>query len=764
MSQITKTAKIEVNTKQMAWAVFLNVLAAMFGFISARASVQAAFSPFGIAMVAAAPKTFTPATVLGAAAGYFIPVNGFGGFKYIAALAAVASIKYMLCSVRNLAQNKIISALSCFLSLGATSVMVSSFDAYSVLIAIAEGVLAAAACYFFNEAFLFFKSESSSPDSLKLCSIIISVNILLLGLFSIEFFDVSLGRLLSSVFLLAAARYGKAPTAAVCGVSVALSVTLNNLAFSGSALIFCVAGLITGIFSASGKIACSVSYVLTFVLSSILFGGGELNLVLAVEAVFATAVFLVLPRSFSKKLASVLSPLTVKTSEPGKCNALTMRLGFAAEALSDVSATVDTVAKELSKINCPDFDSIVDSLHCEVCKGCNLNERCWSQGNEQTRGFIAKMAGNIHSDPDNISPDEFKALCIRRDEFEQTFKDKYTHFLTCLDNEDRLAQVRSVVADQFDSVSNMLRELSNEFTNDEHYDTLLADKIACSLREIGVIVHDCGCRVDKYKRMTVEIRVHDKNETIFNRMQILRRIENICERDFENPCILKAKSDVLITLSEKACYTVDTAVKQINSGDNSVCGDAYSCFYDGRGRYIMLLSDGMGSGGRAAVDGAMTTNILTRLIKAGFGWDCSLKILNSSMLFKSTDESLATVDAVCIDLFTGKTELFKAGAAPTIVLRSGRSGIAKSTSLPAGILQGIGFDKATITLRHKDITLMLSDGAISDGTDWICAVLESFEGTANELCNKIASDALRRRCSGKNDDITVIATVLNKVI
>ena len=178
----------------------------------------------------------------------------------------------------------------------------------------------------------------------------------------------------------------------------------------------------------------------------------------------------------------------------------------------------------------------------------------------------------------------------------------------------------------------------------------------------------------------------------------------------------------------------------------------------------MLLSDGMGNGGRAAVDGAMATNVLTRLIKAGFGWDCSLKILNSSMLFKSTDESLATVDAVCIDLFTGKTELFKAGAAPTLVRRSGRMGKAQSTSLPAGILREIGFDKATITLKHKDIALMLSDGAVADGTDWICAVLEDFEGTADELSNKIATDAYLRRHNGKNDDITVIATILHKAV
>ena len=82
----------------------------------------------------------------------------------------------------------------------------------------------------------------------------------------------------------------------------------------------------------------------------------------------------------------------------------------------------------------------------------------------------------------------------------------------------------------------------------------------------------------------------------------------------------------------------------------------------------------MGTGGRAAVDGAMASGLMARLLKAGFGYNCSLKILNSSMLFKSTDESLATVDVACIDLLSGRTELLKAGAAPTVMLRGGKCG------------------------------------------------------------------------------------------
>ena len=171
----------------------------------------------------------------------------------------------------------------------------------------------------------------------------------------------------------------------------------------------------------------------------------------------------------------------------------------------------------------------------------------------------------------------------------------------------------------------------------------------------------------------------------------------------------------------------------------------------------------MGTGGRAAVDGAMASGLMARLLKAGFGYDCSLKIINSAMLFKSSDESLATMDIASIDLFTGNTELYKAGAAPTLVRRNGKSGRAESTSLPIGILKDVSFDRAGIRLRANDILLMVSDGVTFDGTEWIRQELENWhDGGAQDLAEHICDCARRRQTAGKPDDITVIAAIIEK--
>ena len=134
------------------------------------------------------------------------------------------------------------------------------------------------------------------------------------------------------------------------------------------------------------------------------------------------------------------------------------------------------------------------------------------------------------------------------------------------------------------------------------------------------------------------------------------------------------------------------------------------------------------------------------------------------MLFKSTDESLATVDISCIDLFSGRCDILKAGAAPTVVRRNGKSGKAQSTSLPAGILREVGFDKASIKLKAGDVIIMMSDGASTQGTEWICAEADCWQGRAQELAEHIAKCAKRRRNDNHEDDITVMTAIIEKAV
>ena len=103
--------------------------------------------------------------------------------------------------------------------------------------------------------------------------------------------------------------------------------------------------------------------------------------------------------------------------------------------------------------------------------------------------------------------------------------------------------------------------------------------------------------------MTVELRILTAPEIPLSRSKLLERIEDTCERDFEPPMINRCGKGYYITATEKAVYSVDAHVTQFNQGKNQHCGDTCRWFFDGRGRMISVISDGMGSGGRAAAKG-----------------------------------------------------------------------------------------------------------------------------------------------------------------
>lgn len=172
----------------------------------------------------------------------------------------------------------------------------------------------------------------------------------------------------------------------------------------------------------------------------------------------------------------------------------------------------------------------------------------------------------------------------------------------------------------------------------------------------------------------------------------------------------------------------------------------------------------MGTGGRAAVDGAMACGIMERLVRAGIGFEAGLRIVNSALIAKSGDESLSTMDISVLDLYSGETEFLKAGAPVTILRRNGGTLMKDMPGLPIGILKEAKFAKCADTVDDGDLLVMLSDGALSSGSEWVCDEIEKWDGSIpQELAENIVSQAIARRSDGHDDDITVLVLMMCEV-
>jgi len=762
------SAQIEnCSPKELLIVVTTHFMVALLAAFSARGIVLSKLLPFGISFLGGCTLTFTPAVALGAFISYFIPAVGNAGFRYIAALFAVLAVKLLLSNFKKIVNNPLFLCLISFLATFFTGMTLAKSGDMPVTDVFAEGLLCAAGTFFIAKSFRAIGKFSVGFSVDELAALLLTASVILIGLYDFTLFSISLGRVLGLFAILAAAKYGGIIAGSVCGVTVGYAFVLTGMA-PILGITFAMSGLMAGIFALLGKYAqIAVVIIFSFIGTA---AGGEVELIsrTIAETLLACGLFCALPKQIGVSFGKMFSSHPHFAIPEGIKRSLTMRLEMASDALKDVSGTVEQVASQLAKINTPDFGSVISSIEQEACAGCKFRMHCWESRKDSTIDAVIDMTKAIKNSEESLEnavSEEFRGRCLRISKLAAVTFKKYSEYTSSIAAENRIDEVRSVVTDQFNGISDMLHDLSRDFNSDEQFDNVIAENAAAALKSLDIRVDEAGCRIDKFGRMTLEFKLKNTRDLIINKLNVMKLLSITCERDFDIPNISEIGNDIYIVLTEFATLTVDYGAEQIVAGESTMCGDAYKCFNDGRGRFIMVLSDGMGTGGRAAVDGAMACGLMTRLIKAGFGYDCSLKFLNSSMLFKSTDESLATVDVACIDLFTGQTELYKAGAAPTIIRRSGKTGKAQSTSLPAGILRDIGFDKAVVKCKAEDIIVMMSDGAVSEGTDWIRAEIEAWrEGSAQDLAERLCECAKRRRTDNHEDDITVMTAILKKSV
>ncbi len=751
-----------VQPKTLLIGVLLHIGVFLIGIVLSFAPLLNNLTPFGVALTGGVKKKYLSAACLGAIIGYFL--NPAGGFLYIASLFAVVSIRMILGEKSKFFRSPLFSAVITFATMCIISLAVTTGFTDNVGLYIGEAAISAVGAYFISIAFKIHHENYGGLDIAEMVAVCFCFAIILLALYPINIAGISLGRVLAVAVILLSSRFGMSSYGAVSGTIIAFTIAISGSEFLSESVVFAFSGLLCGVFAGLGSIGIIISYICSTLLCSLITANYEMLPALFFEAILGSGIFLITPNKLGTALGGIMAPPPELTRMDSVKNALIMRLEFAGGALRDVYKTVEDVSDKLSEINCPDFENTLRKIEEETCVGCSLRKHCWETSKELTANDTLKTWNKIKfPDMEETESQAQKHNCLREEKFYTSINKYCGEYETKKSAEKRLKEVRGAINDQFEGISNMLFDLSEEFKYEVRHDGAAAENIILSMKNLGFHAVKCIAARDKFGRLSADIHIKGVADRVVNKMEVLKILSKALGRELATPSVSTGGDEAFIFITEKPKYRVEIGVSQIPESKGKLSGDSVKYFNDARGRFILLLSDGMGTGGRAAVDSAMVSGLMSRMIRSGFGYDCSLKIINSSMLFKSTDESLATLDISTVDLFTGETELLKAGAAPTFVRRMGRVGKAESSSLPPGILRDVSLDRAKLTLKEEDILVMVSDGVTVEEDDWICDVLKDWTiGSAQQLADEIAFGARRRRTDGHNDDISVMAVILKK--
>ena len=216
------------------------------------------------------------------------------------------------------------------------------------------------------------------------------------------------------------------------------------------------------------------------------------------------------------------------------------------------------------------------------------------------------------------------------------------------------------------------------------------------------------------------------------------------------------KEGAVLSFCERTALKAEFCKRSAAAAGENLCGDTVEAFADGKGRFFCVLSDGMGTGREAALDSVMTCSLFSRLLKAGFAPGTALQAVNCAMMVKHGEETLATLDLLALDLYTGQADFYKAGGAVSVVQKGGRTAVVEQASLPLGIMRETQFAHTGIVLSAGDTVLMLSDGAGALPPEYFKAALHrGKDADAKTLCEAVLAEAVARAPAGRRDDITV---------
>ena len=743
----------------------------LVGIIVCRGMIFSALAPFGASYVAAVPRKRLIWAVFGVSLGYII-LNPSQPFRYVAVTITAAAARWALEDLKPLNRSVLFAPTVAFLPIlvsGIVMMLVSTSTVGYFSTVLIEALLSAGAAYFISRSIVLISRESriSGFSQADTASLVITGCVLLLSLGSIEVEKVSLGRILAVAAVLLCARYGSAAGGSVAGVATGAVFGMSSSGYAFVCAGYSFGGLIGGLFAVTGKLGVAISFVISNAIMLLSSGDSALMLPLFVETIIGAAAFMLLPRELERYVTPIFLPREASRAERSIRNSVVMRLEFAADALRNVSGCVHSVSRSLKKLYAPEVENIYALASAEVCESCGLRVYCRERHRNETKEDFVRLSAPLKAQgfvTENDVNTLFSKKCCRAVEVADSLNRCYSDYLSGLEASERISEIRSMIAGQFSGLSEILGDLADEVEDYKSFDADSAARVNEYLIKEGYRPTECGCTLDAEGRMSVEFGLVN-NKTPIKKNTLAKNISALCGRCFDTPLITRIGTQSRVVLNEIPVYDVEVGVFQHVYNRGKLCGDCVNCFSDGFGEFVAIISDGMGTGGRAAVDSNMTVSVMTRLLKAGLSENCALKVVNSALMVKSEDESLSTVDLTTIDLFSGKARFNKAGAPYTFIKKGSRVLKKTATSLPIGILGEVKFSAESTNLSGGDVVVMLSDGAFSDDEKWLEKLIRDFsDERCGDLAKQVVNEAIKRRNDSHDDDITavVIRLIENK--
>ena len=686
-------------------------------FLISMVSFDEMFMPFGLAIFAAACSNRIPvgllyiAVLVGTAIGFGLS----GTLSFIlSSLILIAMILIFRPKFQEENKNEkqkigIFVAISAFV-VQASKMFFTIFLVYDLIASIVLGIVT----YIFYKIFansIIVISQYGIKKAFSIEEVMgasLAISIALCAFNKLHFFGLSITNIFSIMFVLFLGWKNGMLVGGTAGITIGMVLGIINSTSPILVASYAISGMIAGILNKLGKIGVIIGFCAGNAILTYFANGNTVPIITIREILIASLGLLLIPKEVRIDITDIINETKYLPTTAGVLE----EKKKTANKLNSVSETILQMARSYS-------DSAKNTLKETIEK-------------ESKKSFEEDLLSNLEDIEDNLLYDD---LFLN---YEEIFEECYRKL-----------------------------EIKEEITTDEFLDILekinkykfAKDSSEADLEQIVKIINSTY-RINKLNTIWRHKEANNK-KVLANQLGGVSKVisslaEDIKTEETEDKPTQTFKLEIGMALATK--------------NQSEVSGDSNIKTRLNDGKYMIAISDGMGSGKEAKKSSSTVIQMLKRLLTTGFDSEVSIGLINSAVNLNSNEETYATIDISILDLVNGNIELIKNGACPTFIKTKNNVEIIKAVSFPAGVFDKLDLVVYDKDLKENDIVVMCSDGILESNAEyknkelWLKELLENIQiEDVQKIADIILQESIDNGFGIAKDDMTVIVAKINRI-
>ncbi len=658
----------------------------------------------------------------------------------------------------------------------------TGFTIYDILSAISFSIVAVVFYKIFVNSITVLQSfgerRAFSIEEVLGASLLIAISVTCFGDFSI--FGFSIRNILSILIVLILGWKNGVLVGTTAGVTI--GVTLGVITESDPMMVaaYAISGMFAGFLNRFGKLGVIIGFCLGNVVLAYVSNGYTVELIYFKEILIASIGLLAVPKSIQINIEEFMGSSKLLPTFPDRA---LNRTKETAEKLNNVSETIEQMANAYEQEEVPEAEATEKNKQIFITE---LLDNLRGYENNMLYDDLADTNGKIVNDifyylldKQEINREALLKIFAACNSYIIGFEDQQissfleesiTQMIRVINMSYKIAkssfvwqkkmeQSRKNIKTQLSGVSKAISSIAQDMQEDiqkeEEYHSQKVQIIEI-LKQKGIKLQEISIKRDE--RFLIELYV----ETMQNAK--IETIENVLSDVLKERIVLNDEASLgnrLNFLSDDK-YVMAIGTAEATKSKSEISGDSVLNIRLKDGKYLIAISDGMGSGKDAKESSSNALKMLENLLLAGFKKQESLELINTSLM-NQNKEIFSTLDIAIIDLYKGSIEFIKSGACPTYIKNGKKVQIIKANSLPAGIIENANLQVYDKDINNGDLMLMCSDGILDSNVEyrnkelWLRYLLEDIETTnTKKVADIVLNESVDNHYGVAKDDMSVI--------